>query len=282
VYLSIHLATGEPLLFETYSRYHDVVTAPAGSVWRDFLPITLGALLVLQLLQLPLVWGTARALDRSVQERDRLEREAAEASAAERRRIAGDLHDSVVQDLAAVSYTLSGAASRSNGSTADAMPLRNAAATVRRSIRSLRTLLVEMYPDNLQTEGLAPALSDLSAPLAGQGVEVRVDVPADLTLPKETGELVFRVAAETLRNVAAHADARTVDLHVRRLPGHVELVVADDGRGFDTSAGAPAGHLGLSLLHDRATRAGGSLMIDSRIGMGTRVRLVLPCSGGSP
>jgi len=279
VYLPIRSAQGTPLLFETYSRYHDVVTAPAGSVWRDFLPITLGAIIVLQLLQLPLVWGTARRLDRSIKERERLAREALEASATERRRIAADLHDSVVQDLAAVAYTLSGVADRAAAQRNGVGPLRSAAATVRRSIQSLRTLLVEIYPDGLENEGLGSALEDLSAQLVGQGVDVRLEVD-NLDLPRPTTELVFRVAAEALRNVANHAAASSVDVSVKQVGDCVELTVTDDGRGFDPAASARSGHLGLALLHDRAERAGGQLCVDGRANgsgpTGTRVRLVLP------
>jgi signal transduction histidine kinase len=276
VYLPIWTPDHQVLLFETYSRYREVVSAPAGSVWRDFLPITLGALVVLQLLQLPLAWRTARRLDSSVQERERLAREATEASATERRRIAADLHDSVVQDLAAVSYTLSGIADRSSPES-DAAPLRTSAATVRRSIRSLRTLLVEIYPDNLETEGLQSALTDLSAQLSGQ-LDVRLEL-AEVPAPRRPTELAFRVATEALRNVATHASASTVTLALRQVGAMLELVVTDDGRGFDPTDrrhGPESGHLGLALLRDRASRAGGELTLDSRPGGGTSVRLVLP------
>lgn len=283
VYLPIWSPTGEVLLFETYSRYREVVTAPAGSVWRNFLPITLGALLLLQLLQLPLVWRTARRLDASVQERERLAREAAEASFVERRRIAADLHDSVVQDLAAVSYTLSGVAERSNAADTERASMRSAAGTVRRSIRTLRTLLVEIYPDSLHSEGLAPALTDLGAELGGRGVDVRLELEPDLEVPDRASELVFRVAAEALRNVAAHADARCATIATRRVGNVLELVVTDDGRGFDPRgpAATRAGHLGLTLLRDRATRDGGELTIDSAPGAGTSVRLVVPLEEGT-
>lgn len=279
VYLPIWTSTHDVLLFETYSRYHDVVTAPAGSVWRDFLPITLGALLLLQLLQLPLAWRTARRLDSSLQEHERLAREAAEASATERRRIAADLHDSVVQDLAAVSYTLSGVADHPSVPEQDRGPLRTAATTVRRSIRSLRTLLVEIYPDSLQTEGLQSALTDLSAQLSRQQIDVRLDLAENVKAPREAIELAFRVGAESLRNVLKHAAAGTVTITLRPVGDMLELVVADDGRGFDPSDrrhGPEGGHLGLALLRDRAARAGGELTLDSTPGNGTCVRLVLP------
>jgi two-component system NarL family sensor kinase len=100
VHLPVPTPGGQTLLFETYSRYSSV-TANAGAMWRQFLPITVGALLLLQLFQLPLVWSTARRLDASLRERERLLRRAVEATDTERRRIARDLHDGVVQDLAA-------------------------------------------------------------------------------------------------------------------------------------------------------------------------------------
>jgi two-component system, NarL family, sensor kinase len=279
VYLPILTSDRQVLLLETYSRYQDVVSAPAGSVWRDFLPITFAALALLQLLQLPLVWGTARRLDSSVQERERLARDAAEASATERRRIAADLHDSVVQDLAAVSYSLSGAAERLSAPEVERRPIRSAAATVRRSIQSLRTLLVEIYPDSLQNEGLQSALTDLSAQLVGQGVDVRLDLSGDIDVPRASNELIFRVAAEALRNVAEHAHATHVALSLCRVSGGVELTVTDDGRGFDPDDlrnGPEAGHLGLALLRDRAARDGGKLQITSTSGRGTTVLLLIP------
>jgi two-component system, NarL family, sensor kinase len=98
VYLPVWTPGGRTLLFETYSRYSSV-TANAGAMWRQFVPITVGALLLLQVLQVPLAWSTARRLDSSLRERERLLRRAVEATDAERRRIARDLHDGVVQDL---------------------------------------------------------------------------------------------------------------------------------------------------------------------------------------
>ena len=281
VYLPIWTANHDVLLFETYSRYHEVVTAPAGSIWRDFLPITLGALLVLQLLQLPLVWRTARRLDRSVQERERLTREAQEASATERRRIAADLHDSVVQDLAAVSYSLAGAAERSPA------PRRRPAGPRGSRHRStehpaLRTLLVELYPDNLESEGLSSALADLTAPLIGAGSRCDCRSPRGYDPPRATSELVFRVTAEALRNVAAHADAHTVTVTLQAVTApegasSLELLVEDDGHGFDPLLPAEPGHLGLALLRDRAERAGGELTLDSiRGGTASCLRLLLP------
>jgi two-component system NarL family sensor kinase len=114
VYLTITAASGEKLLFELYQRQSSVAT-DAKQTWLAFAPAMVGALLLLQLLQLPLAYRMARGLHESRQEREALLVQALAASDTERRRIAGDLHDGVVQDLAGTSYALAAAAERVNG-----------------------------------------------------------------------------------------------------------------------------------------------------------------------
>ena len=116
---------------------------------------------------------------------------AVEASADERRRIAADLHDGPVQDLAGVSYSLDAAARRA---PALADTLRDSAATTRAALRQLRSLLVEIHPPNLRSAGLESALSDLLAPLAAAGAEPQLDVEDGLALGTDAEHLVFRAA----------------------------------------------------------------------------------------
>ena len=228
VYLPVPTPGGQTLLFETYSRYSSV-TASAGAMWRQFLPVTVGALLLLQLLQVPLAWSTARRLVRSLAERERLLRRAVEATGAERRRIARDLHDGVVQDLAAANYSLVGARSQAaaRGHREEADALDGGAQALRRGIRSLRTLLVEIYPPSLHRAGLPAALRDLLDPLAGRGIEVRLRLPDAVEVSDATAELVFRVAQEAVRNVAEHSAASAVDVRLEA-GATVRLTVADD------------------------------------------------------
>ena len=211
------------------------MTANAGAMWRQFLPITLGALLLLQLFQRQLVWSTARRLDASPREREGLLRRAVEATDTERRRIARDLHDGVVQDLAAANYSLVGAKSQAaaKGHKEGADALDGGAQALRRGIRSLRTLLVEIYPPSLHRAGLPAALRDLLDPLTGRGIEVRLQVPDSVELGDDRAELVFRVAQEAVRNVAEHSAAGGVDVELEVAGGTVALTVADDGIGFD-------------------------------------------------
>ena len=280
VYLPIHATNGQELLFEVYQRGSTIATS-AKKTWLAFLPALIAALLLLQLLQLPLAHRMARRLQQGRIEREALLLRAIAASETERRRIAGDLHDGVVQDLAGASYSLSATADRING---DAPPfvgeaLRDAARQTRRSIRQLRSLLVDIYPPDLHRAGLGAALSDLVAPLESRGVEANVELPPTLRLAPDKEALMFRTAQEALRNVIAHSQASRVDLSVQLNDGHAGLAIVDDGRGFTAEEAAAArddGHLGLRVLADMAHDAGGRLDIDSQPGEGTRVRLDVP------
>jgi signal transduction histidine kinase len=280
VYLPVRTPNGTALLFEDYMAF-DAVTASGRQVWTAFVPALLGGLAVLAVLQVPLAWGMARRLERGREERERLLRRAVEASAAERRRIASDLHDGVVQDFAGLSMSLAAAADRaaSAGATEAGNALRSGADRTRDGMRQLRTLLVEIYPPNLHTAGLEPALSDLVAPLAARGVRVHLDVTPGLEPGTPVEALVFRVAQEALRNVQTHAQASSVDVTLQQGDGVLTLTVRDDGRGFspeELDRRGESGHMGLSLLAGLAEEAGGGLLVDSTPGQGTTVQLEVP------
>ncbi|HEY2172241.1 MAG TPA: ATP-binding protein [Mycobacteriales bacterium] len=282
VYQPVRTPSGQRLLFETYSSYR-AVTDREHRIWVEFAPITLGMLVALQLVQIPLARRMARRLDASQQERERLMHDALAASDTARRRIAGDLHDGVVQDLVAASYSLSGSAERANrsGRPDDSHVLRSAADTVHRGIRSLRSLLVEIYPPSLHTSGLSAVLADLASTVSDRGVDVHLSVPDEIDAAPEAEELVFRVAQEALRNVVSHAQATQVDVELRRVGDLLVLTMADDGVGFDPAVPSQTGdrgHFGLRLLRDLATDADASLEVDSAAGRGTRIRLEVPAT----
>jgi signal transduction histidine kinase len=268
VYLPIRTPSGVPLRFETYYR-SSFISARAGRIFRGFAPVMIGALALLALIQLPLAWWLARRIQRGQQERERLLRHAIDASDVERRRIAQDLHDGVVQDLAAVSYSLAAAA---DGAPAPYdRDLRSAAAETRHGIGQLRTLLVDIYPPELHRAGLAASLADVLGSAEARGLETSLDVDPDLGLEPETEALFYRIAQEAIRNVVKHAGAAAVSVDVFATETGARLVVEDDGRGFDPSTVEAEGHFGLRVLEDLALEAGGELEIDSAPSAGTRV-----------
>nr|WP_239028166.1 histidine kinase [Pseudonocardia acidicola] len=217
----------------------------------------------------------ARRLRRNQAQREALLRRAIEATDAERRRIAADLHDGVVQNLAGVAFSL-GAATRRGG--ADARQSREAADRVRQAVQSLRSLLVEIYPPNLYEEGLAAALADLAAGPGTHGIEAEVAITAPLDrLGVAETELIYRVAQEGLRNVVAHAAASRVDIRVTAEDGATVLRITDDGRGMDLEhLPSRPGHLGLRALADLAHEVGAALIVESAPGAGTTLMLEVP------
>lgn len=277
VYELTETTTGEPLLFEAYFRYSGV-TAVGRQLWSEFAPIAIGALVCLQLVQVPLAWSMARRLRSGQQARERLLRHALEASDTERRRIASDLHDGVVQDLTGVSYRL---AAQGKATQLEPAAAAEAAAAIRASVKSLRSLLVEIYPPNLHEEGLESALGDLLGRLAVRGTATKlvVDVSND-DLEPERAAVLYRVAQEALRNVAAHAGAEQVRVTVSRIGAdHAQLLVEDDGIGFSAEKASErfaAGHVGLRALTGLVAEFDGVLDVRSEPGSGTRVRVELP------
>ena len=152
---TIRTPDGTQLLFEIYQRFSSV-NASGERLLGVLAPPLLGGLLVLVLFQVPLAWSMARRLQRGHREREALLSSAVEASTQERRRIAADLHDGVVQDLAGVAFGLAPLAAEADdrGDATGARVLRQTIATLRQGVRSLRTLLVEIHPPNLESAGL--------------------------------------------------------------------------------------------------------------------------------
>jgi signal transduction histidine kinase len=286
VYLPVRTPRGTPLLFETYQRY-TAISQYQQSVWSSFLPVLLAGLALLLIVQIPLSVRLARRLRSSQVQREALLERVITASEQERRRIARDLHDGVVQRLAGVNFSLSALSRRFTSHRADqpdpagiSPAIDDASAQTRQAMRDLRTLIVEIAPPNLLTEGIDNAIRDLLEPLAARGVTTRLDAAPNGALPDSTVTLIFRVAQEALRNVGNHADASHVEVRLRHWGSRVRLEVEDDGRGFtDTQLEARRtdGHVGLSLLRDLVIDAGGSLDVASQPGHGTRVAVEVPC-----
>ena len=280
VYLPVRTATRPPkaVLFEAYQRYSSV-SASGARLWRSFAPALIGGLLLLQLVNLPLAHALANRLERGRLEREALLQRALAASDTERRVIAADLHDGVVQDLAGVSYSLYAQAPL-RGEHAPARPaLEHGAATTRDSIRALRTLLVDIYPPSLERSGLAAALGDLASAASTRGVATTAVVQPGLELSAGAAQLLFRCAQEALRNTHKHARASSARIEVQAAGSHAIMEVTDDGVGFVPSVVAQRrdeGHFGLLAMENLVHDAGGTMRVDTAPGAGTTVRVRVP------
>jgi two-component system, NarL family, sensor kinase len=274
VYTRIESPTGQPLLFEAYYSV-ETVKARAVEVLQPFRRITAGALLALLLLGAPLLGMLTLRLTRASRARERLLRRAGESSEAERRRIARDLHDGVVQELAGTAFALSGTAREPGLSSQLREELQGASQTLRRSLRQLRSLLVEIHPPGLNAAGLGAALEDLTAPAASAGMTSTVSVRGVEDAPDHVVTLVWRVAQEAIRNAVRHAHASHLTVDVRGDERQVRLRVEDDGVGFDAAGPPRDGSYGLRGLRSLVKDGGGQVGVDSVPGAGTTVRMTV-------
>jgi two-component system, NarL family, sensor histidine kinase UhpB len=206
-------------------------------------------------------------LERLETERRESGRRALQAQEAERRRIAGGLHDEVGQVLTGVLLQLD------DDETKQA---------VRQALEEVRRIARELRPEMLEQLGLVSALTELSRKFAeSSGVRVERRFLTDLPPLSDDAELaVYRVAQESLTNIARHADASRVQIALEPGAESVVLRVADDGRGIPTSdAFAVNGHGGLRGMRERALLVGGALAIKRGSDGGVEVRLEVPTEG---
>ncbi|HMC52769.1 MAG TPA: ATP-binding protein [Acidimicrobiales bacterium] len=279
VYVGMRTTGGTPVLFESYLRFSSI-TAESRRTMASVTPAFLAGLALLLLVQIPVAWSMARRVQRGREQEKRLLSRAVEAGAVERRHIAADLHDGVVQSLAGNAFSLAAAAFEADrgGMTNVSRTVRTAAAEIRQTVRELRHMIVAIAPPRLHEEGLASALGDVLAPLHRNGVTTTLSVDP-LPVDHHTESLVFRAAQEALRNVARHSGASHVGVTVNACTDKVRLMVEDDGAGFASSQAAirrSNGHMGLPLLAELAEDAGGRLDVQSQPGHGTRLVLEVP------
>ena len=284
VYTRVEAPSGEPLLLELYLTDTNL-QARANELFSLFRPLTVGGILLFLVVTTPLVWVLSRRADAAAADRERYLVMATEASDAERRRVARDLHDGVVQDLAGTSFALSGLArdvarapDAGDASARLSGEMERLASAVRSSLLALRSLLVEIYPPQLDGEGLGAALQDLVAPAQQAGIEVRLAVDDTYVMSDQSTALVWRTAQECVRNATRHGSPSTLDIRVviSGEPVVATLRVVDDGRGFEPDVDVPSDSFGLRGLRDLAREANGTLTVDSTPGRGTTVTLEVP------
>ena len=273
VYLPVQDGAGRRYLFEIYTR-QSAITQAGQRIMAAFTPVLVGSLVVLTGILILLAWRMARRLQQDAADREQLLHRALDSSETERRRIAADLHDGVVQDLAGVTYALA-ALSDQTADPGVSAKLDRTATTTRGAVRSLRSLLVDIYPQSLSEAGLAAALTDLLSALPPP-IQGTLSMPQPIALGDEQQAAVYRAARESLQNVAKHSQATSVLMSVMATAdGGATLIVADDGIGF-VPGDVAAGHLGVSLLRDLAVSVGGSFLLEAAPGEGTTVTFTVP------
>jgi two-component system sensor histidine kinase UhpB len=218
-------------------------------------------------------------LDRLETERRESAARALRAQEAERLRVARGLHDEVGQVLTGVLLQLDSLARADDVSRAN--EIEETKQSVRQALEEVRRIARELRPEMLEHLGLVSALTELSRRFADQSGLLVSRRFAD-GLPPLSGEAeiaVYRVAQESLTNVARHADASRVEIALEPGVESVVLRIADDGRGLPEALASSNGHTGLRGMRERALLVGGALAVKRSSEGGVEVRLEVPAGG---
>ena len=254
------------------------------TVWERYRWYTIGALFVVAL-QAALISGLLiqrRHRRRADGEVASLAGRLITAQEAERSRIARELHDDINQQLASLSIALSTVKRRlQNGESAGVA--EEVAALQQRIVdvtHATHQLSHELHPGVLQHAGLVAALRGHCAEFASQhGIDVTFSAAGIDGVPDETALCLYRVTQEALRNIGAHAGARTAQVTLSPAAASLELTISDDGQGFDLAQARRQGGVGLVSLDERVRLIGGSLRIETQPQRGTELRVSVPLRG---
>jgi signal transduction histidine kinase len=265
--------------------------------WARGRPIEVPVVAAGSIVMFLLIVARTQVLTREVtvqDERRRLLGRVLQAAEDERTRIAHDLHDGPVQQLAVLNYDVYRARKRI-GDLLGQVPgealmrelqgadevLEGVEKGLGEETRVLRHLMSALRPPVLDNRGFAEALSEHGQRFEQEhGIAVDIGLGLQERLTPELETILYRITQESLTNVAKHARADRVSVSVEQLDeGTVRLRVRDDGVGFDTSTSGQLlreGHFGLAGMRERASLVGGTLEVGSIPGHGTTVEVRLP------
>jgi signal transduction histidine kinase len=198
------------------------------------------------------------------------QRATGDARAAERARIAREIHDAISQHLFALRMIAAGMRRADPGN----QQARAIERISEEALRDMQALLIELRPASLDGAGLAPALQQICAAYhhrLGVTVDASLD---DVVVPAPVEHALLRITQEACANAVRHGNARRLTVSLTRQDGHAELAVRDTGTGFDPAA--PHVGSGLAHIRDRVAELGGTVDIDSAPGRGTALTVRVP------
>jgi signal transduction histidine kinase/ligand-binding sensor domain-containing protein len=257
--------TGASLDFSVAPAYYQTAWFPAFSVG----------------LVLALIWTAHRVRLRIVQTHEReisaLNERLMKAQEQERMRIAGELHDGVMQEMLSVTMMLGTAKRRIDDPSRATATIDLIQEKLIQVGTDLRQLSHGLHPPMLQEAGLPATVRVYCEEFsAASGVAMKCDCDESARdLSRGAALALFRVVQEALGNAAKHAQAKHIAVRLTRTGEAVRLVVSDDGAGFETARVAPRG-LGLIMMRERATQLNGTFVLDSVPGRGTTICIAIP------
>ena len=197
----------------------------------------------------------------------------------ERRRVSRELHDQICQQLASLAIDMGGLAADPQFPPEYQDRLKSLQTRVVKASDATRHLAYELHSSVLEDLGLLASLQELAKEFSRRTkIAAKVThVSLPVSLPREVGACLYRVAQESLQNIAKHASARNVTIALSFRKGHAQLKVVDDGQGFNPQTAKGSGGLGLIGMEERVRLVNGRLSISSHLGRGTKIALEIPC-----
>lgn len=201
------------------------------------------------------------------------------AQESERRRVASEIHDGVVQSLVGISFSLQALEKKIPEETNIRKELQPLKEQLNDSIKQIRDLLVGIRPSMVEDMGLVAALRNQLKDFG-----IKNDMKTTLNLPDEIPDLtmdsqvnIFRIIQEALNNIEKHAEAKHVTVEIEASPQKLYLTVRDDGKGFSPQKEKrESRHLGIANMRERTQILGGSFKLNSEPEHGTSVSLDIP------
>jgi two-component system, NarL family, sensor histidine kinase LiaS len=199
------------------------------------------------------------------------------AALEERYRLAGELHDSVKQQITAAMFQISAAqALVEKDPPAARRSLQHAADLTHSAQKEMSAIIFELRPAALEGRGLVIALKKYVEEWSSHtGADVTLQVEGDQILPAQTERVVFRFVQEALSNVARHAETQTAAVRLEFSPDLLTIEVEDKGVGFSVDAVESTG-FGITNMRARIKQLGGEMTIASRMGQGTCLSAQIP------
>jgi PAS domain S-box-containing protein len=190
----------------------------------------------------------------------------------ERERLSRELHDSLTQSLYSLKLLSDAAKRLSKQQKWDEVEnqLNPISEIATQALKELRFLIYELVPESIEQLGLVVALEQrLNFVERRSGITVEFIHEGNLDLPRDVQVNLFRIAQEALNNVAKHASATKIEVHLACSPQQLSLLIKDNGKGFDPAGITPG--MGLKNMRDRAQQIGGTIKIESEPGLGTQI-----------
>jgi PAS domain S-box-containing protein len=199
----------------------------------------------------------------------------------ERRRVSRELHDQICQQLAALAFDLGGFAAQPPRPAHARAQFRALQARAVKASEETRHIAYELHPSVLDDLGLETSLRDLCQRFSRKTGNIAVQfnsMKLPSPIPREIASCLYRIAQESLNNIAAHSGAKRASLELAAQDGTLRLTITDNGVGFDLSAARGQGGLGLISMEERSRMVNGKLTISTQPGSGTTIAVEVPLS----